>query len=134
MLRIDRCRRQPSFLYDKQRLLPAVARTLGKVVAKYQPVMKPCKEHFSEYSLSMSQSAMAGMPKDETRNGSTRNTTPPSHLTANEQDDGQQGQQQSIWHSVEATQSRNNAMATIRVSVTTKVAARILRTLIADTP
>ena len=30
--------------------------------------MKSCKEYFSEWSLSMSQSAMAGMPKGETRN------------------------------------------------------------------
>jgi len=31
-------------------------------------VMKSCKEYFSEQSLSMNQSAMAGMPKGETRN------------------------------------------------------------------
>lgn len=41
-------RRQPSFRYDKRRRLPAAARTLGQVVPKYQPVMKSCKEHFSE--------------------------------------------------------------------------------------
>lgn len=46
-------RRQPSFRYDKRRLLPAAARTLGQVVPKYQPVMKSCKEYFSEYSLSI---------------------------------------------------------------------------------
>ena len=41
-------RRQPSFRYDKRRLLPAAAQTLGQVVPKYQPVMKSCKEYFSE--------------------------------------------------------------------------------------
>ena len=41
-------RSSTSSLYDKRRLLPAAARTLGQVVPKYQPVMKSCKEYFSE--------------------------------------------------------------------------------------
>ena len=41
-------RRQPPFLYDKRRLVTAAVRTLGQVVPKYQPVMKSCKEYFSE--------------------------------------------------------------------------------------
>lgn len=33
--------------YEKE-LLAAAAQTLGQVVPKYQPVMKSCKEYFSE--------------------------------------------------------------------------------------
>lgn len=48
LLEIGCARRQPSFRYDKRRLLLAAAQALGQVVPKYQPVMKSCKEHFSE--------------------------------------------------------------------------------------
>ena len=49
LLVVGRGRRQPSFRYDKRRLLSAaVVSALGHFVPKYQPVMKSCKEYFSE--------------------------------------------------------------------------------------
>ena len=48
LLEIGCGRRHPSFRYDKRRLFPAAAKTLGQVVPKYQLVMKSCKEYFCE--------------------------------------------------------------------------------------
>lgn len=135
LLVVGRGRRQPSFQYDKRRLLSAaVVSVLGHFVPKYQLVMKSRRANLAECSLSTSHSAMAGTPKGETRNARMRNTIPPTVCPpTNRISKSSVSTMQSISHTADATQNRNVTIAASRDSATITGAARILRTIIAAT-
>lgn len=135
LLVVGRGRRQPSFRYDKRRLLSAaVVSALGHFVPKYQPMMKSRRANLAECSLSTSHSAMAGTPKGETRNARTRNTIPPTVCPPmNRIRESSVSTMQPSSHTADATQKRNVTIAASRDSATITGAARILRTIIAAT-
>lgn len=101
---------------------------LDKVSRGHQLVIKSCKAYFTPYRRSSSHSPMAGSPKGETRNASTRAAIQPVCSPAKK---AQAASRTNTVHArpqhAPAMQARNESTATMSISARTKGAAIIFK-------
>ena len=114
---------------------PSRPKLLDKVSRGHQLTIKSCKAYFAPYRRSSSQSPMAGSPKGETRNASTRAAIHPVCSPAKK---AQAASRTKTVHArpqhAPAMQERNEITATARISTRTKGAAIIFKIVRIELP